>query len=168
MRTMRTCLFVACALAFASSVLGQSKLSGSIDCGKADPMYQIPVPDREGVAFVIGQTKCTYLESSPVGGLQPKDFVNTSFLEVTGDSAHTTAAGVTTYDNGDKLFTHSTGPNEMKTLTASGKWTVAGGTGKLAGIKGGGTYTCKMKSAEPNAGYTCTIRGEYSLAAPKK
>jgi hypothetical protein len=53
-------------------------------------------------------------------------------------------------------------------LTASGKWIVTGGTGKLRGIKGGGTYTCKIKSAEPGAGYACNVEGEYTLPAAKK
>jgi len=93
---------------------------------------------------------------------------DTRFIEVTGASARTTAAGVTRYDNGDKLYTRSMGHTDLKALTSSGKWTVTGATGKLRGIKGGGTYTCKMKSAEPGAGYTCDVEGEYTLPAGKK
>ncbi len=168
MRIMRPCLFVVCLLALASTALAQSKISGSLDCDKADPMYQIPIPGREGVAFVMSQTKCAWPTHSPVEGLEAKELINTNFLEVAGASARSTAAGVTVYDNGDKLFTRSTGVNDLKALTASGKWTIGGGTGKLSGLKGGGSYTCKMKSAEPNSGYTCTITGEYTLPPPKK
>lgn len=161
-------LFVACALALASSAVAQTKISGSLDCDKGDPRYAIPVPDREGFAFVMDQNKCTWPKSTPVEGLQPKELINTRFIEVTGASARTTAAGVTRYDNGDKLFTRSSGSTDLKALTASGKWTVTGGTGKLLGTKGGGTYTCKMKSAEPGAAYTCDVEGEYAVAAVKK
>jgi len=165
---MKTQLFVVvCALTLASSALAQTKISGSLDCDKGDPRYAIPVPDREGFAFVMDQNKCTWPKSSPVEGLQPKELINTRFVEVTGASVRTTAAGVTRYDNGDKLFTRSTGPGDLKGLTSSGKFIVTGGTGKLLGIKGGGTYTCKMKSAEPGAGYTCDVVGEYTLAAAK-
>ena len=161
-------LFIACALALASSAVAQTKISGSLDCANGDPRYAIPVPDRQGFAFVIDQNKCTWPKHTPVEGLQPKDLVNTRSIEVTGTTARTVAAGVTRYDNGDTLFTRSTGTTDVKALTASGKWTVISGTGKLLGIKGGGTYTCNMKSAEPGAGYTCDIEGEYTVAAAKK
>jgi hypothetical protein len=164
----RLLLFVACAVALASSAVAQTKITGSIDCGKGDPSYTIPIPDREGFAFVMDQNKCTWPKSGPVEGLQPKELVNTRFIEVTGASSQTTAAGVTRYDNGDKLYTRSTGPGKLKELTSSGKWTIVGGTGKLAGIKGGGTYTCTLKSADPGAGYTCDVVGEYTVPAPKK
>jgi hypothetical protein len=161
-------VLLVCALALASSALAQSKISGSVDCSKAEPLYQIAIPDREGVAFAMSQTKCTWPKHSPVEGLQAKEFVNTNFLEVTGASARSTAAGVTRYDNGDKLYTRSTGTNDLKALTGTGKWTIVGGTGKLSGLKGGGTYTCKMKSSEPGSGYACEIEGEYTAPAPKK
>ena len=168
MSVTRQFVLVVCALALTSSALAQTKISGSLDCDKGDPKYMIPVPDREGFAFVMDQNKCTWPKHSPVEGLQPKEFINTRFNEVTGASTRTTAAGVSRYDNGDRLYTRSTGTAELKALTSSGKWTISGGTGKLSGIKGGGTYTCKMKSAEPGAGYTCEVEGEYTLPAAKK
>ncbi len=168
MSKTRLLVVVVCALALASGALAQTKISGSIDCDKADPRYVLPVPDREGFIFVMDQNKCTWPKHTTVEGLKAKDFVNTRSVEVAGGSAHTTAAGVTTYDNGDKLFTRSTGTTDVKALTSSGKWTITGGTGKLSGIKGGGTYTCQMKSAEPGAGYSCDVKGEYTLAAAKK
>jgi hypothetical protein len=161
-------LFIACVLALAPSAVAQTKVAGAIDCDKGDPSYAIPIPDREGFAFLIDQNKCTWPKGGPIEGLQPKELVNTRFIEVTGASSHTTASGVTRYDNGDQLYTRSTGPGKLKALVSSGKWTIVGGTGKLAGIKGGGTYTCKLKSADPRAGYTCDVVGEYTVPAPKK
>jgi hypothetical protein len=164
----RQLLFIVCALALASSAVAQTKFSGSLDCDKADPRYGIPIPDRPDFAYlVMDQTKCT-TKGSSVEGLQPKGFVNVRFIEVTGASSHTTAAGVTRYDNGDKLYTRSRGPTDRKALTVSGKWTFTEGTGKLRGIKGGGTYTCKLKSAESGAGFTCDVKGEYTVPAAKK
>jgi hypothetical protein len=116
----------------------------------------------------MSQAKCGWPKHSPVEGLQAQEFINTNFLEVTGASARSTATGVTRYDNGDKLYTRSTGTNDLKALTGSGKWTITGGTGKLVGLKGGGTYTCKMKGSEPGSGYTCDIEGEHTSPAPKK
>lgn len=166
---MRRCfLLFASALALTLSAFAQTKTSGSLDCDKSDPRHAIPIPDREGYSYVIGQNKCTWTKPIAIEGLEAKAFVNTVFDEMTGASGRTTASGVITYGSGDKSYTHSSGTIDAKAMTYSGKWTHAGGTGKLRGIKGGGTSTCKMKSAEPGSGYTCDIEGEYTLPAAKK
>jgi len=164
----RYLLLFSCALAIASSVVAQTKISGSIDCDKADPMHVIPIPDREGFSYLIGQNKCTWTKPMTLEGLESKDFVNTVFHEIMGASICTTAIGATHYSNGDKMYSRSTGTSDLKAMTASGKWTFINGNGKLRGIKGGGTWTCKMKSAETGAGYTCEVEGEYTLPAAKK
>lgn len=168
MRIMRLFLLVVCALALTSTALAQTKVSGSLDCNKGDPTYQIPVPDRDGFAFGMNQNKCTWSKGFSIQGLQPTEFINTAFNEIEGASGRSTAAGVNRFDNGDKVYSRSTGTHDLKASTVSGKWTYTGGTGKLSGIKGGGTYTCKMKSAEPGAGYTCEVAGEYTLPAARK
>jgi hypothetical protein len=160
-------LFVS-ALALTLSAFAQTKMSGSFDCDKADPMHMIPIPDREGYAFSISQHKCAWTKPVVMEGLEGTVFVNTVSYEMTGATVRTTAWGVTTYDGGVKGFTRSSGTSDRKALTSSGKWTIAGGTGKLRGFKGGGTYTCKMKSDEAGAGYTCEVAGEYTPPAAKK
>jgi len=164
----RRFLLFASALALTLSAFAQTKTSGSLDCDKSDPRHVIPIPDREGYSYLIGQNKCTWTKPIAIEGLEAKGFVNTVFNEVMGASVRTTALGVTTYGSGDKSYTHSSGTIDAKTMTSPGKWTFSGGTGKLRGIKGGGTYTCKMKSAEPNSGYTCDVDGEYTLPTAKK
>ena len=146
------------------SAFAQTKVSGSIDCDKSDPVHAIPVPDREGYTYVISQEKCTWTKPLVVEGLDAKTFVHTFFNEVMGASARTTSTAVTTYSNGDKGFTRATGTVDEKALTVSGKWTLQGGTGKLHAVKGGGSFTCKLKGA-PGAGMTCDVEGEYTLAA---
>lgn len=160
-------LLFACASAFASTAIAQNKIAGSIDCDKSDPMNAIPVPDRQGFAFVIGQNKCTWPKPVVIKGVQAKDFTNTNFSEIRGNSVQTTALGVTVYENGDKVLTRSTGSVDVKNGTDTGKWTIIDGTGKHAGSKGGGTYVCKLKGPEPGAGYTCDIKGSYTAAGAK-
>ena len=150
--------------------MAQTKIAGSIDCDKSEPMHAIPVPEQQGFVFVIGQNKCTWPKPAAIKGAQTKDFTNftnTIFSEVMGPSVHTTGLGVTTYDTGDKGFTRQTGVVDGKAGTDTGKWTFTGGTGKLSGIKGGGSYVCKLKGPEPGAGYTCDIKGSYSLPVAK-
>jgi hypothetical protein len=146
--------------------VAQTKIPGSLDCEKADPMHVIQIPERAGFSYVIAQYKCTW--DASIEGLKSKDYVNTVFSEVMGTSVRTTSTSFARYSNGDRLYIHNTGTRDLKTLTSSGKWTYTLGTGKLRGIKGEGTYTCKRKSAEPDAGITCTSEGEYTLPAAKK
>lgn len=156
-------LLLVCVLTLTLGAFAQTKIAGSLDCDKADPMHAIPVPDRVGYAYMISQEKCTWTKTFTVEGLEAKTFVNTIFQEVTGATARTTAAGVTTYDNGDKGYTRATGTLDVKAMTVTGKWTFSGGTGKLRHINGGGTFTCKTKAAEPGSGMTCDVEGEYTL-----
>ena len=94
---------------------------------------------------------------------------HTVFSEVMGPTnVRITAIGHTRYVSGDGVFSRSVGTRDQKAMTSSGKWTFVLGTGKLRGIKGGGTYLCKMKSADPDTGYTCESEGEYTLPAAKK
>ena len=168
MRTMRLFLLVMCALAIASSALAQTKISGTLDCNKAELSYAIPIPDLDNYAFSMNQNKCTWSSGFSIQGLQPTEFINTPFNEIEGASGQVTAKGVNRYDNGDKTYSRSTGISDLKALTSSGKWTYTGGTGTLSGIKGKGTYTCKMKSAEVGAGYTCEVTGEFTLPPAAK
>ncbi len=168
MRIMRLFLLVVTALALASGALAQTKISGTFDCNKADLSYAIPIPDREGFAVSLNQNKCTWSKGFSIQGLQPTEFINTPFLEMEGASGRSTATGVNRFDNGDKTYSRSAGISDLKALTVSGAWTYTGGTGKLSGIKGGGTYTCKLKSAEIGAGYTFEVAGEYTLPAARK
>lgn len=160
-------LLFAFATAVPLSALAQTKIAATIDCDKAEPRHVIPIPDRQGFAFVISQYKCTWPKSVGIAGAQSKDFVNTSFNEAAGPSVQSTAMGVSTFDSGDKTFSRSTGRFDLKAGTITGKWTYTGGTGKLSGIKGGGTYFCKVKGPEPGVGYSCDIKGNYTLATTK-
>ena len=168
MRILRLFLLVVCALALASNALAQTKISGTLNCNKAELSYAIPIPGLEGYAFSMNQNKCTWSRGFWIQGLQPTEFINTPFIDIEGASGQITAKGVNRYDNGDKTYSRSTGISDLKASTSSGKWTYTGGTGRLSGIKGGGTYTCKMESAEVGAGYTCEVVGEYTLPAAKK
>jgi hypothetical protein len=149
------------------SAVAQTKASGTLDCDKADPMHVIQIPDREGFSYAISQNKCTWTKPMTIAGIDGKEFINTAFSETAGASIRTTATGATNYGT-DRVYSRSTGTLDQKTLTYSGKWTFISGTGKLRGIKGAGTYTCKAKGADPGAGYTCESEGEYTLPAAKK
>jgi hypothetical protein len=161
-------LVFCCAFAIASSAFAQTKLSGTLDCEKADPFHVIQIPDRQGYAYAIGQYKCTWPKAISIEGVESKDSVIVVFSEATGTSTRTVATSVTNYVNGDKGYVRSTGTGDQKAMTSSAKWTTISATGKLRGIKSSGTSVCKSKSADLGAGFTCNIEGEYTLPAAKK
>ena len=150
------------------NAVAQTKVSGTLECGKADPTYTIQIADREGYSFVIGQNKCTWTKPFAIAGLESKNNVQTESDEVTGNTIKAIAYGFTQFSNGDKAFHRGVSTVDQKAQTSSGKWTFTAGTGKLRGIKGSGTSTCKIKSAESGGGYICEIEGECTLPAPKK
>ena len=64
--------------------------------------------------------------------------------------------------NGDKMYGRFHGSATLKDGapdTAEGAWEFAGGTGKLKGIKGKGTY----KGTAGPEGITYEVEGEYTL-----
>jgi hypothetical protein len=150
------------------SAVAQTKLVAVIDCDKDDPQHTIPVPDREGFSYQIYQNKCKWTKGSALEGIESKDVVNVCFNDARGTAVGLAHTQVTHYTNGDKVFAAGTGNLNQKTLASSGKWSYTGGTGKFRGLKGSGTYTCKSKSADANAGYTCDVEGEYTLPVAKR
>jgi len=70
------------------------------------------------------------------------------------------------HPNGDKTFTSYEGattatpqPSGPPKVTFEGKWQMMGGTGKFAGITGGGTYKGSLTSTGP----TYELEGQYTL-----
>jgi len=132
-----------CVLALVSLTNAQTKISGTAQCGKPDAQQKVDVPDHPGHAISMSQAKCTWSKPMEVAGLKSKEGVTTDMN-----------------DNGDKAFVSFQGTASMKDNTSEGKWNYTGGTGKLKGIKGQGTY--KGKGAQDGT-VTFDVEGEYTL-----
>lgn len=161
MRNSLIALLVMVGLAAVSAA--QTKISGTLQCGKPELQYTLPVGDRPDHSFAISKNKCTWSKPLEVGGLQTKEDENTTFSEVTGNSGSDRTYVVGTMSNGDKAFVRPQGKSTLKDgafQSGSGTWAYTGGTGKLKGLKGTGTFTCK---ANPDGTATCNIVGEYQL-----
>ena len=143
----------------------QTKTSGTLDCGKYDVSHEIKAPGQEGYSYLIGQFKCTWTKSYTVEGLQSTQNAAVEFDEMTGTTGRMTATGFTQYSNGDRAYHRSTGNIDNKTMLGSGTWIYTRGTGKLSGIKGSGTFDCKMKNG---GGSVCEVKGEYTVPAARK
>lgn len=144
----------------------QTKYTFSGKCAKADKAQSIPAGDKDGHVFMVQQGKCT-TDNGGIGEAKSKEGVYTEHDDVMGNQLKAWGVYVETYDNGDKVFYNYQGASTTKDgalVTGSNTWRLAGGTGKMKGIKGSGG--CKLTPGDGGGlNYSCT--GEYTLAAAK-
>jgi hypothetical protein len=164
LRILLTCALV-CALAWAASA--QTKISGTANCAKPDPAYSIEVGDHTGHALGLSKTACTWTKPMDVEGSQSKDGYDVASADANGTKARISGYHVSNMSNGDKVFVRISGTDTMtkdgKPESSAGTWSYTGGTGKLKGITGKGTYKGK---ANADGSITYEVEGEYEL--PKK
>lgn len=151
------------ALALPALALAQTKISGTVKCGKPDQQQKIDVGDKPNHAFAISQGKCTWTKPMTIAEIQTHDDVATSSDEITSTSVRAHGYVLGTMSNSDKFTvrTHATDAvKDGNVQGTTGTWTFASGTGKLKGIKGGGTFKGKP-DAEGNM--IIEVEGEYTL-----
>ena len=140
-----------------------TKASGTATC-KMDPASPPPVAvsDQPNHALAVGKAHCTWTGFS-VAGQAYKDGVSTSLNEVVGERSSATGYHVATTTTGDTATAKFEGIGTLKdgkNVTDGGTWSFTGGTGKLKGITGKGTYT---GTASPDGSMTYKVDGEYTL-----
>jgi hypothetical protein len=152
------------ALLAAASASGQTKINGTLKCDKPEPRYSIEVGDRPGHAMVLEKEACTWTEALTIGSDKAKDGQSVASVDATAARASGSGIHVTTMESGDKSFSsyrYTTTLKDGKAGEAHGTWSYTGGTGKLKGIKGSGTF----KTTFGEDGSTTTqVEGEYTLA----
>jgi len=150
-------------IAFTTVSLAQSKISGTVQCAKSDQQHVLEVGDHPGHSLMISKGKCTWTKPMEIAGTQTKDDVGTNFDEVHGNKSQGHGYVVGTMANGDNMYVRTQGSSTLKDSaveSANGAWSFTGGTGKLKGVKGKGTY--KGKGA-PDGSATYEVEGEYEL-----
>jgi hypothetical protein len=159
----RSIVFCAFALLLlASSSVAQNKVSGTINCQKPDPSYTIEVGDRPGHVKVLHKQGCTY-DQTTLGSEKVKDLTGVTSVDGYATKFSYTGVGTNTTEGGDKVFMTYQGAGAMKDGKPEGDhgtWSYTGGTGKLKGIKGKGTYKATYNADGTD---TVTFEGEYEL-----
>jgi hypothetical protein len=148
---------------YAAMAGAQTKVTGTAQCGKPDPLHMVPVGDRPEHSLGVEQFKCTWTKPMEIGEDKSKDGVSTETTDVSGDTSRARGFHVTAMESGDKLFVWYQGTGTSKNgipVEVKGNWGFTGGSGKLKGIKGKGTYTCTPSADE----LACEVEGEYQLA----
>lgn len=165
---MRHALFRPGVLGFfylALAVVGaaQEKISGTAQCAEANPHHVVPVEGMPGHSLFVEQSKCTWTKPVEIAGLHAKNGVSTATGDISPTTLRARGYHVTTMANGDTwTASYSETANLKKDgppQPAKATWTFLGGTGKLKGIKGKGTFECK-RAGESNS---CDVEGEYTL-----
>jgi hypothetical protein len=153
---------------FASATIAsaQTKISGTLQCAKADPAYSIDVGDEAGHAMVMVKVACTWPTPVQMAGSPAKDGYSIAWTEVRGGKTSESGIHIGTMANGDKYSvrfqgTGTTAPDHSGSV--NGTWSFTGGTGKLKGLTGKGTY--KSTNAADGTG-SGAIEGEYATPAP--
>jgi hypothetical protein len=159
------------ALAMTASAQG-TKITGKAHCAKEDPSYSIDVGDKPGHALMAQKRACNWTTPLEIAGSKTKDGTDVETAEMSGASIHDSGYHTATMDNGDKFTVHFSGStklNKDNTGAFNGKWSFVSGTGKLKGIKGGGTY---KGMAAADGGSDVDVQGDYTIpeakAAPAK
>src|SRR5712692_9966198 len=162
---MRKAVFSLCLFFLLTSIaVAQTKISGTVKCGKSTIEHMVPVGARGNQSLGVTQGNCTWTKAWKIDGVAAKEGTGTSRVDADGDVAHNSGIYVDTMENGDKAIYHfqSTATTKNGQTQISGhKWQLEEGTGKLKGVKGQGT--CKV-TATPDGSqmYECT--GEYTAA----
>jgi hypothetical protein len=145
----------------------QTKVTGKAACAKPETNYSIDVGDRPGHALMLQKATCKWTTPLEIEGMHSQDGVDVTSADSTGATISERGYHVAAMDNGDKFFVRYQGTIKTSkdgSAAFEGKWTFINGTGKLRGLKGGGTY--KGTGAADGSG-NIDVEGEYSLAAPK-
>jgi hypothetical protein len=151
-------------VAFAGSALAQTQISGTLKCGdKPGTEYTVEIGDHPNHVLMLSKGTCTWTAPLEIAGLKSTAYSFANVAEIDGPKAQERGYGVTTMDNGDKAYGHyqdtGTVTEGGKTITFEGTWSFTGGSGKLKGLKGKGTY----KGSFADGKTTDQIEGEYTL-----
>jgi hypothetical protein len=149
-------------LSATTAVLAQTKISGTLQCGKPDEQHMLEVGDRPNHSLMIDKGKCTWAKPMEIAGTQTKEYIGTEFVEFSGTKWRGHGYAIFTLANGDKSngYFQDSGILKDGVPEGEGTWNFTGGTGKLKGIKGKGTF--KAKGAADGSG-TIEVEGEYEL-----
>lgn len=143
--------------------VGQTKITGTESCGFPTSQQALKVGDQPNHVMGIDQANCTWPKPFEIAGVEVKESLITESGDSNGTTSRVRGYEISTMANGDKSHVRYQGSIVLKdgvAQTGGGMWSFFGGTGKLKGIKGKGTWKCTYARTSS----TCEIEGEYELA----
>lgn len=161
---VRTVSVVVLVMLFASVVAGQTKIAGKMHCPKPQALAAAEPGDEAEHTMRLEKSTCTWLIPFEMAGERAAEVAFVAFSEESITRAATNGTIVGNMANGDKFYIsfHWAALKANDPENTKGYWEFTGGTGKLKGITGKGTYTAN----ENENGGEVNMEGEYS--APDK
>jgi hypothetical protein len=156
------------ALLLASTVAAQTKITAQQQCDKGEVVGTGLAGDHPGHAMSLVKGSCAWGTPMEMEGGKSKTGTSLAFVDANPARITTNGTYVGVMENGDKFFVsfHDSSPaKDGKPVGVKGTWMYTGGTGKLAGIKGKGTYTSKLNDDGTSV---VDVEGEYTIGAPAK
>jgi hypothetical protein len=150
-----------------SAAGAQTKTTGKQQCAKPEVVGTSEAGDRTGHTMTLLKQSCTWSTGMEMAGAKSKDGTSVAFSEMSATRATSNGTYVGNMDNGDKFFVSFHDSAAVKdgapVAPIQGTWAYTGGTGKLKGIKGKGTYT-----VTPNADGSgvVDVEGDYTIPPP--
>ena len=142
----------------------QTKITGKLTCAKPS----VSEMSGDGTHMIMFQkANCSWATPFTLDGNKVGRTVDASISDATGSTARGHGFSISVMDNGDSTFVRYEGTIQMKkdgSATYKGNWKYVRGTGKFAGLTGGGTYT---GAGEANGTAYADVSGHYSLAKGK-
>lgn len=160
---VRTVSVVFLVFFFVSVLAGQTKVAGKQHCPKPQALATAEAGDEIGHTMTLEKSTCIWLTPFEMLGERSKEGTFVAFSEASPHRAATNGTYVGTTDNGDKFYIEfhwATLKDGTPSERVKGYWAFTGGTGKLKGITGKGTYT----ATENENGGEANMEGEYSVA----
>jgi hypothetical protein len=152
-------------LLFASAAGAQTKISGQHKCPKPEVVGSSEAGDRAGHTLSVVKNTCKWTTPLEMEGEKSTDGTSVAFAEMSSTRATSSGTYVGNMDGGDKFyvsFHDSTAVKDGKPQAVKGTWAYTGGTGKLKGITGKGTYTVTLNE---DGTQVVDVEGEYAVAA---
>jgi hypothetical protein len=162
------------ALAVCSGLAAQNKQAGVGVCNpKPDTQQMVDVGDRAGHVVGVAKVSCTWTSPMEMAGLKSTGYTIAVLTDAGGKgplNSQDRGYVVMTMENGDKAFARFQGKGTVSLTggepgAGEGTWSYTGGTGKLKGLTGKGTYKSATNKDHVEEDH---IEGEWSIAESKK
>jgi len=164
---MRNALLLSLLLCGATAVAGaqasQARVSGVLTCPKPS-VNEMGGDGNQMIMF--SKTTCTWSTPLVLAGSKSKTATDVEIGDMNGSTGRGHGFSFSAMDNGDTVVTRYEGTVSMKKDGAAsfkGTWRFVRGTGKFAGISGGGTYS---GTGNDNGG-TVNTTGHYTISSGK-
>lgn len=163
-RTTLHLLIAVLALSCLASAQNPAALSAVANCGLLDKSLTVAVDDRPNHTVTLARRLCRWKQPLVLAGSEGREYTTIGYDDVKDIDAQDQGYVTGSLASGDRYFIHYLGGSTLKDgqLKLSGTWNFTGGTGRLAGLSGHGTYA---GTPTPDGGMTFEMRGEYLVPA---